>query len=287
MSSRRDINAFNISFLDLLSGALGAVIILFVAVPKAKQETPKPSPPSQEIKLKAKNQALQAQIKSMEIKLAEIKKKVPTAAPIVDKIVEVKEKPVEPVEVRPGILDVDVGFKFKGKRIVFLIDVSGSMRTQDKIGQVKAGLKMLITSMPKDYQIDVIQFPGKNGARYYSLWSYTQALGENQKRSVYKFLNKLKPNGATPTRSALNYALSRYNELTDIVLLSDGAPTRHKSRDYDDISDILKEVKKNNYKKVQINTIGVGPAFSLTSSTPASVFLKDLAKQSNGFFYGF
>ncbi len=34
MSKRKDLNIFNVSFLDLLSGALGAILILFVIVPK-------------------------------------------------------------------------------------------------------------------------------------------------------------------------------------------------------------------------------------------------------------
>ena len=36
MTKRREISVFNIAFLDLLSGALGAVIILYIAVPKSK-----------------------------------------------------------------------------------------------------------------------------------------------------------------------------------------------------------------------------------------------------------
>ena len=36
MRKRRQIELFSISFLDLLSGALGAVIILYVAIPKNK-----------------------------------------------------------------------------------------------------------------------------------------------------------------------------------------------------------------------------------------------------------
>ncbi|WP_372651374.1 VWA domain-containing protein [Halobacteriovorax sp.] len=285
MSSRREVNAFNISFLDLLSGALGAVIILFVAVPKAKQETEHIKPPSQEKELKAKNHALQAEIESLEIKLAKIKAEAP---PVIEKVETPKIDEVPKVEeVKQGILDVDVGFKFKGKKIVFLIDVSGSMQTMDKMGQVKAGLKMLITSMPKNYEIDVIHFPGRYSAKYSSLWSYTQALGERQKGDVYRFLNKLKPKGATPTRSALKYAITAYPDITDIVLLSDGAPTKANSRGYDSIEEILSAVRKDNYKKIQINTIGVGPAFSLRSTTAASVFLKTLAEESGGFFYGF
>jgi len=287
MSSRREVNAFNISFLDLLSGALGAVIILFVAVPKGGQEVKKKEPITVEKKLKEKNAALQAQVNALKAELKKNEVKIPIKAQTPIETPPVKKEVVTEAVQTKGILDVDVGFKFKGKNIVFLIDVSGSMKTLDKMGQVKAGLKMLITSMPRDYQIDVIHFPGKRGTRYYSLWSYTQKLGERQKKDVYRFLNKLNPKGATPTRSALKYALTKYPDLTDVVLLSDGAPTKMNSSEYDDIKDILSEVKKDNYKNIQINTIGVGAAFSLQSTTPASVFLKELAKQSGGFFYGF
>ncbi|ATH07590.1 hypothetical protein BIY24_06410 [Halobacteriovorax marinus] len=287
MSSRREVNAFNISFLDLLSGALGAVIILFVAVPKGGQEVRKKEPITVEKKLKEKNAALQAQVNALKAELKKNEVKIPIKAQTPIEAPPVKKEVVTEAVQTKGILDVDVGFKFKGKNIVFLIDVSGSMKTLDKMGQVKAGLKMLITSMPSDYQIDVIHFPGKRGARYYSLWSYTQKLGERQKKDVYRFLNRLNPKGATPTRSALKYALTKYPDLTDVVLLSDGAPTKMNSSEYDDIKDILSEVKKDNFKNIQINTIGVGAAFSLQSTTPASVFLKELAKQSGGFFYGF
>lgn|GEM_PF-809927 len=43
MANRKEINVFSVSFLDLLSGALAAVIILFVIVPKATQEGQKAS----------------------------------------------------------------------------------------------------------------------------------------------------------------------------------------------------------------------------------------------------
>ena len=42
MRKRRQIEVFSISFLDLLSGALGAVIILYVAIPKNKKPVEEP-----------------------------------------------------------------------------------------------------------------------------------------------------------------------------------------------------------------------------------------------------
>jgi len=42
--NRKDIEIFNLSFLDLLSGALGAVIFLFIVVPKGEGEAPSVDP---------------------------------------------------------------------------------------------------------------------------------------------------------------------------------------------------------------------------------------------------
>lgn len=293
MAKRREINIFSISFLDLLSGALGAVIILFVAIPKAKDIEPKkPAPPSQDVALIAKNQALKGELKELRAKVVELEKKVENT--IAEKKKEVEKltvkKDAKPQEVASakGALDVDVGFKFKGKNIVFLIDVSGSMVTGGRIGQVKAGLKMLITSMSKDYKIDVVHFPGRGKESYYAHWRYLQNLGSDQKEEVYKFLEKLRPRGKTPTRSALQYALSRYDDVTDIVVLSDGSPTISGGKSYDDIDDILAEVKNlNTNKNVRISAIGVGALFLSNKNSNRYKFLNGLATQNNGFFFGF
>jgi Mg-chelatase subunit ChlD len=291
VAKRREINIFSISFLDLLSGALGAVIILFVAIPKAKDiEKPKPAPPSQDIKLVAKNQALKGEVTELKAKIVELEKKMENTIAEkkkeVEQVVEVKEaKPSQATT--KGVLDVDVGFKFKGKNIVFLIDVSGSMVTGGRIGQVKAGLKMLITSMSKDYKIDVVHFPGKGKNSYYAHWSYLQNLGSEQKEEVYEFLEKLRPKGKTPTRSALRYALTRYEDATDIVVLSDGSPTVQGGKSYDDIYDILKEIKRMNTRGVRISAIGVGKLFLSNKGKDRYKFLNGLAKENNGFFFGF
>ena len=46
MRNRKEINPINVAFLDLLSGALGAVIILFLIIPKAKSPTKNQEPPT-------------------------------------------------------------------------------------------------------------------------------------------------------------------------------------------------------------------------------------------------
>lgn len=297
---RKEINIFNISFLDLLSGALGAVIILFIAVPKNKapESSSKVEQATCSVEKKLLNQCLdeldtkkqniQEGLKSKE----ELERKVIALTEENKKIKEELKKSAPKTEeikkdasVKTG--NADVGFKFKGKNIVFLIDVSGSM-VGEKIGQVKAGLKMLIASMGSEYSVDIVYFPHTLSQDYYSLWGLTQPLATmTVKEEVYDFLAKLRPRGNTPTRSALLYALSNYPDATDIVLLSDGLPTIQGTQQIDNYEDLIKDISWHNGKKVQINAIGVGAISFNGQSSNLYKFLKSLSETSNGFFYGF
>lgn len=296
MSKRRNVEAFNIAFLDLLTGALGAVIILYIAVPKNKVEIKieekkspiqKESPVEKKVvpdltdtvnRLSATNESLQSQLDSLKKKQEKL----------IQENDDLKKKEKETKEVSPNSgKDVDVGFNFRGKYIVFVIDVSGSMHTEDRIGQVKAGLKMLITSMGEEFYIDVIHFPHHQVSDYRPLWGFMKKTTDVNKSNIYNFLQNLKPYGATPTRSVLKYVLQNYNHATDIVLLSDGAPTKTNSKEFDDIESVLKEVSYYNGGRIQINTIGVGSDFIKNKSNPKYQFLKKLSEQNSGFFVGF
>lgn len=297
--NRKSIDVFNISFLDLLSGALGAVIILFITIPKNQ---PQASKPIQEVScsntvdkkvldkcmstLKEKNEIVKQQRSELNEIIAE-QSKLLTKLEKTQKQTKYQDQKKKEDQKNTGVGDSDVGFKFKGKNIVFLIDVSGSMRGE-KIGQVKAGLKMLIASMGQEYKVDVVYFPHSPKQNYYSLWGVLQAMSTiDVKQEVYEFLAKLKPRGSTPTRSALIYALSQYPELTDIILLSDGSPTIPGSRKLDNYKDLIKDVTWHNGTKVQINTIGVGQTVFKNKSSDLYQFLKQLSGSTKGFFYGF
>lgn len=287
MAKRRDINIFNIAFLDLISGALGAVIILYVAVPKNK---PIELPPVEKIealqmasvteevfnhlkevhqKTEAEKEALAAEVKELNEELIALKKQEITEA---EKTSDSK---------------IDVGFSFKGKKIIFIIDVSGSMIHEDRMGQVKAGLKMFVTSLTPDYSIDIVFYPDGTRGLYRSLWGFTQEMSERNKKDVYQFLNALFPFGATPTRDVLKYTLSHYRQITDIVLLSDGAPTLKNSSQVDDVSTLLQEIQGMNQGRVQINAIGVGSDMAAGIKSLKYDFLQDLSTQNEGFFHPF
>ena len=272
MRKRRQIELFSLSFLDLISGALGAVIILYVAIPKNPKSVPdiKPVTPdrTKEIaSLESRIEDLKIQNASLQTALAEAK------------------RPVEPTA--KGV-DMDVGFKFKGRRIVFLIDTSYSMVQEERMGQVKAGLKMLLTALPNTYQVEIVQFPYGDRAPFKSLWGDLKETNAGNKYEAFEYIFAMKPYGGTPTRDALTHVLSNYKDITDIVLLTDGAPSLHNSNQKDDIHDILKSVREqNNALKVQINTIGVGADFIRDKNSDQYKFLSLLSGYSGGFFVGF
>lgn len=302
MSSRREINVFNIAFLDLISGALGAVIILYVAVPKKESEmipvkeyeaiekenddlvTANTTLIAETKKLEEDVKRLEEQNKIIEDELAKAKEIMSSLASKTD---EMSEKTAQEKDKKSSGIKA-VGFDFKGKNIVFIIDVSGSMMEKNMIGQVSSGLRMFVTSLTEDYKIDVVFFPDGLGSTQRPLWRRLKSMDKTNKQDVYTYLQGLVPFGGTPTRAALKFALQNYPDASDIVLLSDGAPTLHNRPLRDDIDDILKEVQRLNRRDVQINTIGVGSDFSYGTRTSALYkFLEQLAEQNNGFFHSF
>lgn len=273
MRKRRQIEVFSISFLDLISGALGAVIILYVAIPKNKPSDVPLADPVNEI--------LVQNLKKSEQELARVKALLDQTT---EKLAKLEaQRPVE----GPGGKDVDVGFKFKGKDILFIIDTSYSMIEEDRMGQVKAGMKMLITSLGADYRIEVIQYPFSQRAPFKTLWGTLQDNTSINQMDIFDFIYRLRPAGGTPTRDVLLFALKNYENISDIVLLTDGAPTLHNSNKKDDIFDILRVVREENNRRVQISSIGVGSEFTKDKTSDRYKFLSLLSQENGGFFVGF
>lgn len=279
MRKRRPIEVFSISFLDLLSGALGAVIILYVAIPK-NQPVPIDSPKEDIEKVQ-----LVEDLKNAQKQIDNLKSDI--NAMVAELEVKKEIVPVKTDSTSQSSKDLDIGFKFKGKNIVFIIDTSYSMIEEERITNVKAGLKMLLSSLSGDYKIDIVQYPLGMRAPFRSMWGATKELKSMNKHDAFDFIYALKPYGGTPTRDTLSFVLKNYDEISDIVLLSDGAPTYHNSNKRDDIYEILRMVRELNHRKTQINTIGVGSSFLKDQTTDEYRFLTQLATENNGFFIGF
>lgn len=274
MRKRRQIELFSISFLDLLSGALGAVIILYVAIPK-NQPVPEVVDPQKVV--------LQNELASSQKIVDDLKRQLTEAS---TKIASLEKTVVPHAPPVPGP-DLDAGFSFKGKNIVFIIDTSYSMTEEDRMGQVKAGLKMLLTSLSSSFKIDIVHFPLGQRAPFRSMWGNIKNFSSINRSDAFDFIYALRPSGGTPTRDTLMFVLQNYENVSDIVLLSDGAPTYHNSNNKDDIYEILRVVRENNSGKIQINTIGVGSTFMRDKLSEQYKFLSLLASENNGFFVGF
>lgn len=213
---KNDVNSgYSIAMLDLLTGALGAVIILYIATPK-----------------------------------------------------------------------YDASFKFAGSRIVFLFDISGSMKKAGKLDQATSALQMLVNSLDGKYQIDVVFFPYQNRL-YRPVFGGLSKVTAQMRRQLYDELERLDPEGGTPVRDSIEYVLQKYPEATDIVLFSDGAPTVGNKNEYENIDALLSHIERINTKRVKISTIGIGEAFLQKSDRPSYQFLTRLAQQLDGFFVGF
>lgn len=310
MPSKREINVFNIAFLDLISGALGAVIILYVAVPKEEAEMTNTEEflsvekerdelQTEQARMVAEAKKLEEQIKELEEENKKIQEQLEKAKEVVAKVEETTEKEKKQEtsqnkEVSKTKNDEKgngvkaVGFDFKGKNLVFIIDVSGSMLTNDLVGKVSSGLRMFVTSLTEDYKIDVVFFPDGITGSHRPLWRRLKEMNEVNKQDVYTFLNGLVPYGSTPTREAILYALKNYRDATDIILLTDGAPTMYNAPKQENIESLLETIRLTNRKKVQINAIGVGRDFSFgTRTSKLYQFLEKLAEQNDGFFHSF
>ncbi len=279
MRKRRPIELFSLSFLDLISGALGAVIILYVAIPKTN---PKDAPKDDVLVKVLEKQVSESQktIDDLRKELAEAKAKI--VAPVI-----AAPEVTPTTEATDGGLNADIGFKFKGKNIVFIIDTSYSMIEEDRMGQVKAGIKMLLTSLPADFKVEVVQFPLGERAPFRSMWGTLKEFKGMNREDAFDFVYALRPLGGTPTRDTLKFVLDNYDNVSDIVLLTDGAPTFHNSNKKDDIYDILSMVREINKSKIQINTIGVGKNFIKDQTSEQYKFLSLLASENKGFFVGF
>ncbi len=374
----KEINIFSVSFLDLLSGALGAVIILYIIIPKISAQDEEVLKTIKEMQvnveeidsmmmmlensvdkelfaelqekiqnmnkqmiiltgevknLQGKVKELRAQLGQCREKLAKLQsmeKEVKVLRARIKKLEEeirqkneelkskqeeIKSLQSENEELRrykewmercgftpdddcPPPVNADIGFKFKGKRIVFILDASGSMLEvsngkEDRLYPVKAAVKMILAVMGSDFSADIVQFPyfeGSNCSAYRANWRGVQMLTAGSKEDAYRFIYAIssKQGNGTPSEEAILYVLHNYPDITDIVFISDGTPTVA----CDDtnpvpIDPILEKVKRANTGRVRINTIGVGSDFFSNPQSDQVRFMTELAKENdNGFFIG-
>ena len=167
------------------------------------------------------------------------------------------------------------GTEIKSERIVFVIDVSGSMEG-DRLAKSKKQLMECISGLRPGSSFTVACY--SNQVR---IWQpKLQPANQQNKDKAISFVETLRANGNTYTLEALLRAFDTADADT-IVLLSDGAPTQNKPNgERWTEEEILNEVSGTNKgKQWQIHTFGFGAA-----GGELVKFMKDLAEANDGTF---
>lgn len=152
--------------------------------------------------------------------------------------------------VSPGTLARNEAEHIK-KDIVFVIDVSGSMKGE-KIEQAKSALEYCIEHMKHGDRFNIIAFAT-------DVDGFDESLVPVSRKTVRRaldFIGQLEARGGTNIDEALKYALMS-NESKNpqmIVFLTDGAPTAGVT----DNDNILDNVEKRNEAGMRIFSFGVG-----------------------------
>jgi predicted nucleic acid-binding Zn-ribbon protein len=200
------------------------------------------------------------------------------------------------------------GIALTGRRVIFLVDMSGSMdlvdertRAPEKWKGVRDTLARILRSLPEVEKFQVLVFSEKTS---YLLGGEDRWFDYDPKTSVNRIVEALaatKPVGGTNMYSAMETAFRFRNQgLDTIYLLSDGLPnmgdgltaeaarTLKETEQSEILSRYIRQKLKNdwnrpmaNRERVRINTVGF-----FYESPDVGAFLWALARENDGSFVG-
>ncbi len=168
------------------------------------------------------------------------------------------------------------GIPIHAKRLVFVIDCSGSMNkgtyAGTRIGYAKQELSRAIAALPSDAEFTILSFN-----EHVMPWraELTVASDENKTKAL-RFVRRLRTSKSTNSYAALRDAMRIDGNLEAVFFLSDGRPNHG---EVTAPAAIVEEIAhRNRYQNLVINTVGVAVA------GPARVFMHQLATTNAGTF---
>jgi hypothetical protein len=288
-SRNRTIDIFNISMLDVISGALGAFLLIMLILMRFYEPN------------------VVAELNAMQKEMAQAQETMKEA----QQRQEAAEEALAKATSRAQDLEQRLGIALKETEVVFVVDISGSMvdndgiqglsaEDEDRWTQVKWGLYMLVATMSDQYSIDIVHFPdgdGPFGAMFGELRQVTDALKRDVHRNLQALDRKIGGRAGTTTGDTMTMVLGpQYQAAKTVVLLSDGEPGGTFGGSYTILSPsqmaaLVEQLTQANGggKTKTINTIGVGENFRVgnAASAGAVVFLRSLAERNGGFYIGY
>jgi hypothetical protein len=196
------------------------------------------------------------------------------------------------------VADSPIYGRIKSKKVIFVVDTSGSMETEGDWGEgdskkkmsrldiVKEELcKVIDTQITEQHKFNIITFDKDVKA-----WKSKPVAGTTGARNNAKsYVNKLKPGGVTYTYGALKEAFDN-EDIDTIYFLSDGEPTHPPNSEEVNRDWILGKIKAINLSKNRvIHTIafmvGRGEDFGFEEDkSKCAAFMEALAKSTGGNF---
>ncbi|MCA8935823.1 MAG: von Willebrand factor type A domain-containing protein [Planctomycetes bacterium] len=137
--------------------------------------------------------------------------------------------------------------------LTFVIDVSGSMEGEQRLGLVKRALEMLVNELREGDKVGIAVF----GSRGYEYMGYKDAF---RKDEILKSIRGLSTEGSTNAAEGLNVAYEmaarnfREGYTNRVILCSDGVANVGETQ----AEAILKAVAENRRKGITLSTIGFG-----------------------------
>ena len=164
-----------------------------------------------------------------------------------NKIVKVAIKAIDPTQ------SAQSAQQLPPANLVFLVDISGSMSSSDKLPLAQSSLKLLTQQLRAQDSVSIVTYSGSTSVAL-------PATGGDQKAKTIAAIDSLKAAGSTNGEDALKLA---YNQATQamqkkginrIVMLTDGDFNVGIS----DVDEMLDLVKANRDRGISLSTIGFG-----------------------------
>jgi len=153
-----------------------------------------------------------------------------------------------------GIKGYDMSEKeLPASNLVFLVDVSGSMNTPNKLGLLKSALKLLSRKMRTEDKISIVVYAGASGV-------VLEPVAGNQSAKITQALDALsaggRTNGAAGIRSAYQLAEQEFIKggINRIILATDG-DFNVGTVNFEALKDLVEEKRKTG---VSLTTLGFG-----------------------------
>lgn len=191
------------------------------------------------------------------------------------------------------------GLPIHGTRVVFAVDLSGSMEFPFRSGTsrlqvVQRALEKAIDDLPKSTSFDIVCF-----AEGVSRWNgQLQPATPANKKRCRGFVRSMQPEGGTNTWGALTEAMHLHSrpygkpcniDVDELFLLSDGIPTLGHVVDAQAILQLV--AAGNSFASVRVNTVYLAPQLTPRDEDGerkmgmrARDFMKQLAEQNGGRF---